>query len=151
MTAQQQLQPARRDMPSRYAGMLDDGMSIQDANPERAYTLVYKDAETVSKYEYMGYEAEVYREGGPRLGIQKRLSKNDKRAGQHVECSGHLLMSIPRSELADLRKHGGRGAGMGTAPWDQIEKRLRSKSGSVDALEGVHLAGVKVSALSEDE
>lgn len=137
--------PPRKDVPRRFEGMLDDGLAVLNGDSARSYVLVYNDERSVQKYELQGYELERHRPGGPRLQIHS-AAHCKKHEGKPIEGFGHALYSMDSATLADRRKRGGRGHGVGTDAWDQIEQRLRTPTG-IDPLLGTHSNHISVSPL----
>jgi hypothetical protein len=105
---------------------------VINGDPERSYVLVHRNESAIGQYEMRGYRREVKTAGGPRIAMQSR----DTQDGDFVTAMGHVLMSIEKAELAEIRANGGPLSGMGEKHWDAIEKRLL-KPGGVDDLRGM--------------
>lgn len=111
----------RKDPQSRDARGLVFG-GLLNADPNRKYVRVPKSGRFgVDYYEFLGYEVETVREGGPKLaGIRTAQD------GQPIGYLDTVLMSISLEAWEDLEQHGRDGSG-GQARADLIEDRILDK------------------------
>jgi len=112
---------------------LDPNVTMFALDPEsldstRHYVLVSKADERhgIEWYEYVGYEVETYRDGGPRFLLQKKGDK--QRAGVTMERGGHVLMSVEGERFQEILQHGALGAG-GLESTNVKMRRILGKDG----------------------
>jgi len=138
--AKAQKKSVRIDPPSR---PLDGGIpyfNVKDKDPTREYVWVYKAAGAdfnVEHYEYLGWEVECYRTGGPRPAIML-AGKADKLNGQVIESRGNVLMSIAKDRHQEIIEQGDDGQS-GQKRADQMDERLLDRSKQMrDTMRGIH-------------
>lgn len=118
---------------------MGDGIAVINRDENRSYVLVHRNETAIGQYELRGYMRETKRPDGPRLAMQAK----DTRDGDYVVALGHVLMSIDKAELAEVRANGGPLSGLGEKHFDAIEKRL-VKPGGVDDLRGMRRSYMEV-------
>jgi len=126
--------PSRHDPRHRHAdGLAGPGTKLMNQDEGRIYALVYKadQMQGMEYYEYLGYEVEKSRKGGPRLAVG-RTSK----PGQPIEFMGHVLMSIDKETYSDINKYGAFGSG-GQLAADKLEAHIVDKDGGPDPIRGI--------------
>lgn len=138
--AKAQKKAVRIDPPQR---PLDGGIpyfNVKDKDPEREYVWVYKAAGAdfnVEHYEYMGWEIETYRAGGPRPAIMLS-GKAEKLNGQVIESRGNVLMSIAKTRHEEIVEQGDDGVS-GQKMADVMERRLLDRTKHMkDAMRGIN-------------
>lgn len=138
--AKAQKKAVRIDPPQR---PLDGGIpyfNVKDKDPDREYVWVYKAAGAdfnVEHYEYMGWEVECYREGGPRPAIML-AGKAQKLNGQVIESRGNVLMSIAKTRHEEIVENGDDGVS-GQKMADVMERRLLDRTKHMkDAMRGIN-------------
>jgi hypothetical protein len=118
----------RRDPAPRRVDRTIGQFAIKGADPTKSYVWAYKVGDAVGYYENLGYEVVLHAEDGPHaITARKRSTK----PGEPVESFGQLLMSIDKTELAEMEAER-------QAEVDQMEARIISKGGGVDSLRGIH-------------
>lgn len=135
-----QKKSVRIDPPQR---PLDGGIpyfNVKDKSPDREYIWVYKAAGAdfnVEHYEYLGWEVECYREGGPRPAIML-AGKAAKLNGQVIESRGNVLMSISKERHQEIMELG-YDSGSGQKGADAMERRLLDRTKQIkDTMRGIH-------------
>lgn len=105
--------PKRHDPSPRSLDGLTPQLALdkESKDPKRRYKLCWKAGEgglSIEYFEYVGWEVETYRDGGPRFLLQR---KGDVKAGHPMERMGHVLMSIPLELFEQIEEHGALGIG----------------------------------------
>lgn len=138
--AKAQKKSVRIDPPQR---PIDGGIpyfNVKDKDPSREYVWVYKASGAdfnVEHYEYMGWEIESYRAGGPRPAIML-AGKVDKLNGQVIESRGNVLMSISKERHQEIVAQGDDG-NSGQERADAMDSRLLDRSKQMkDTMRGIH-------------
>jgi hypothetical protein len=93
---------------------------IVNKDPQKKYVLAWQadDVTGASYYESLGYDIELYRDGGPRLAAMRKAQP-----GEAMVFRGCVLMSISLEAYNELQKFGEEG-NTGQAWADSIEKRI---------------------------
>ena len=139
--AEAQKKAVRIDPPQR---SLDGGIpyfNVKGKDPEREYVWVYKAAGSdfnVEHYEYLGWEVESYRTGGPRPAIML-AGKAEKLNGQVIESRGNVLMSISKVRHQEIVENGDGNGGLGQSHADKLDARLLDRNKQMkDTMRGIH-------------
>lgn len=138
--AKAQKKSVRIDPPQRPIDGAIPFFNVVGKDPGREYVWVYKAAGTdfsVEHYEYLGWEVECYRAGGPRPAVVS-VKKLEERNGQPIESRGNVLMSIPKERHREIVENGDDGVS-GQKAADIQESRLLDRSKQMkDTMRGIH-------------
>jgi hypothetical protein len=133
-TGRKQTEETGRSDPKarRWAGA-SDGTAVRNQDPTKKYKLVYRgDEATLGDSLEEGWAFEVYREGGPHLGIGVTA-----KVGEPISYKGSLLMSIDKEKYKDIERYGSSVTGArGQAYYDEQQKRMIESDGA-DPLRGI--------------
>lgn len=132
---QQAAAQARRDPVQRQADGADYNTVLKGAAKDRSYVFVYQNSNDMGPdyYRELGYVVERYHKDSPTVFALSKGKDNDP-----ILFRGHVLMSIEKSRLEELRANGAPGAGKGSLHWTQMERRLLAKGQQqIDHLRGI--------------
>lgn len=138
--AKAQKKAVRIDPPQRPIDGAIPYFDVVGKDPTREYVWVYKAAGSefgVEHYEYLGWEIENYREGGPRprMVLAKKLATLN---GQVIESRGNVLMSIDKERHQEIVETGDDGVS-GQQRADEMERRLLDRTKHMkDAMRGIN-------------
>lgn len=123
----------RRDPEPRFTDQGINIWKVVSGDPTRHYVAVYQNSEDYGPeyYEYLGYEVEIAREGGPRF-----LAGRTAKMGEPVTMRGHVLMSCTGERKAEIDKYGPDGA-TGLEWLDEIDDRILDKKKGFDPGRGL--------------
>jgi hypothetical protein len=138
--AKAQKKSVRIDPPQRPIDGAIPYFNVKDKDPDREYVWVYKAAGSdfnVEHYEYLGWEIETYRAGGPRPAMML-AGKAEKLNGQVIESRGNVLMSIAKERHQEIVETGDDGVS-GQKSADVFERRLLDPNKHIkDAMRGIN-------------
>lgn len=149
-----QVQQRRADPESRWVDATAPWAKLVNRRKDRDYVFVYKNSveQGPEYYRLRGYD--FVRRGGDD-DVQPMITRTGGESSDLWEIQGHVLMSIDKKLLEEMRANGDAGGGLGTAYYDEIEQRIVSQRGGQDTLRGLHgrfgiRAKNETSALEED-
>lgn len=129
----------RKDPRRRHTDGVNPWNYLKGRDPERHYVWVNKNSPSPEYgpegYEARGYVIEFRRPDGPQV-----LGGKTVREGEPLEMRGHVLMSLPNAEHAEIQQFGEDG-NSGQEDADRIEDIIINKRGGFDPLRGVGVRG----------